>query len=550
MRGSCLFAFVAANVLAQQPDPVDRAINNYNKVTQNCAENSCKEDAQEAAADILQRLIAQRPSAGNRLLPLPVSEDLGEGRRIAMRLMPEWQAGASPATGGGTALTSLASVAELIAAAMESGAFQRSTAGAVSTIRVNPVGAARLLAGQCPAGSFAEFPLCIAEDRSRWRGLSFMTSFDSSRGDQTAPGNAAKPAASASAVFLRAKRGLASAGIRYDFYKPANQNTKEFLNAWKTGAKELTKAAVAYSEVYADALLPITKSALIRGLPAKLHERLQKIDPSERRAVAEKFFREHLEEELVTLPSGKLGTFQKVRREFLQSQLAFYRDTLERRLFSLEFQHQRPKDELEYGSITFIWGDTAGKHTEEDKQSGVPAVVPNWSFTVNAGANFFYDKVQVQKDRALRDFHVSFQADRRLWNWKVLNKPTFTLAGYYQRLTDDAVLSFNSDAIVPDTGIALPKPANVILKDTKGNVGIVQAKLTIPLHDAGVSFPMAVTWSNRTELMRLPGNDVRGHFGMQFDIDKLLGSFKAPAKAEVKAAAKKELEAEAKAKVK
>ena len=66
----------------------------------------------------------------------------------------------------------------------------------------------------------------------------------------------------------------------------------------------------------------------------------------------------------------------------------------------------------------------------------------------------------------------------------------------------------------------------MILKGTKGNVGIAQAKLTIPFKDSGVSFPMAITWSNRTELLHIPGNDVRGHFGLLFDMDKLMTAFR------------------------
>ena len=201
-------------------------------------------------------------------------------------------------------------------------------------------------------------------------------------------------------------------------------------------------------------------------------------------------------------------------------------------MFTLEFTHQRPKDEQEYGNLNFIYGDTVGKHEEKVTLDSATesVIVPTWNLTLNVGLNFFYEKQPVQKDRFLRDFHAAFQADRKLWRWKFLNTPTFTLAGYYQRLTDDAVLSFNSDAIVPGTGIVLPKPANVILKGTKGGVGIAQAKLTIPFKDSGVSFPMAITWSNRTEMLKAPGNDVRGNFGLLFDMDKLMTAFKGKAK--------------------
>ena len=196
----------------------------------------------------------------------------------------------------------------------------------------------------------------------------------------------------------------------------------------------------------------------------------------------------------------------------------FFQDALNRKLFTLEYTHQRPKDEPEYGNARFVYGRSWGNHIDETTM----LKIPNWEMTFNIGANFFYPNSTV-KDHTLRDFQTALQFDRKLWKWTFLNQPRFTLAGYYQRVTDDLVLEFNSDAIVPNTSIVLPKPANVILKGTKGDVGIAQAKLTIPLRN-GISFPLAVSWSNRTEFLRVPGNDVRGHFGFLFDLEKLFSS--------------------------
>jgi hypothetical protein len=54
---------------------------------------------------------------------------------------------------------------------------------------------------------------------------------------------------------------------------------------------------------------------------------------------------------------------------------------------------------------------------------------------------------------------------------------------------------------------------------TKGNIGLGQAKLTIPVKGSGVQIPISLTWSNRTELIL--ENDVRGNIGITFDLDKL-----------------------------
>lgn len=506
---------------------IKTAIENYNKLIDACTTAQCREeDGAEQAAKIIQLLTTQ----SSRGLLSPAGEDTNEGRRIALRLLPDRLLGATSGAGGGTALASLPGVTELISAAMESGAFQRSTAGTVSTFRANVVGATRLLSGDCPKGSLQAYPACIAEDRSGWRGLSVLLSFDTARSDQPAP-SAATLSNPVAAVLLRGRNGLAAAGIRYEFFRPANQATQRAKVDWKNGVEGLRTTGGKYGEALAGPAELIVK-LLAAGLPAELNARLLKTDPAKRQAVAEQFFAERILPEKLTVSQQAWSDFQGARAAYLAQQVKFYKETLDRRLFTVEFTHQRPKDEPEYANVKFVLGHTAGTHQEKvslnDREVAVD--VPNWNITFNLGFDFFWDKKQVQKDRSLRDFHVALQADRKLWKWRFLGQPTFTLAGYYQRLTDDAVLSFNSDAIVPGTGIPLPKPANVILKGTKGDVGIAQARLSIPLKDSGVSVPLAVSWSNRTELLRLPGNNVRGHFGLLFDMDKLITSLQGKAR--------------------
>jgi hypothetical protein len=66
--------------------------------------------------------------------------------------------------------------------------------------------------------------------------------------------------------------------------------------------------------------------------------------------------------------------------------------------------------------------------------------------------------------------------------------------------------------------ITLPRPAMEVL-NTKGGIGIVQAKLVNPFGKSGVSLPMSIGWSNRTELIK--AGVVLGQLGLSFDLDKL-----------------------------
>jgi hypothetical protein len=58
----------------------------------------------------------------------------------------------------------------------------------------------------------------------------------------------------------------------------------------------------------------------------------------------------------------------------------------------------------------------------------------------------------------------------------------------------------------------------------KGNLAIAQAKLTIPIKNTGIKIPLSFSWASRTELIK--ESDVRGHIGITFDMDTLVGLLK------------------------
>ena len=505
----------ASLAYAQAPTlAVSNALADYNR----------SQDA-ETASQLIDALI--QAAMEGKTSPAPAAAaapelDLNEGRRLALKLLANRQDGAPAGVGSGTSLVSLKSVTDLISGALDSGAFSKTTQGTVATFRANIVGTYRLFSGDCPAGSVQVYPACITEDNSAWRGLSIALSFDSSREDQVSPSAPANPSGSVGAVLVRAQKGLSAANIRYDFYRPRNQASQDFATAWKSGITTLRTKAGDYATALGEGPSALTAEAIKEGKPDQLNTLLASLPEAQRLRAAQDFVAAFMAAPGHQVAADKRAAYVAARREFLKNEVKFFQDTLDRKLFTIEFTHQRPKDEPEYGSIRGISSLTAGTH--KDAESGVD--VPDWEITFNGAADFYYDSNDVQKGRRLRDFQVALQADHKLWRWSFLNQPTFTLAGYYQRLNDDMVIQFNSDAIAPGTGIPLPKPANVILKGTKGDVGIAQAKLTIPLGNSGVSFPLAVSWSNRTEFLRTHGNDVRGHFGFQFDLDKLMASFK------------------------
>ena len=87
---------------------------------------------------------------------------------------------------------------------------------------------------------------------------------------------------------------------------------------------------------------------------------------------------------------------------------------------------------------------------------------------------------------------------------KLIGKPTASLSGLFLSLLEEPL---GQKVLV-----------NNIAVTRKGNIGLLQGKLTIPTKSS-VSIPISVTWASRTELIK--ESDVRGNIGISFDLDKL-----------------------------
>ncbi len=109
------------------------------------------------------------------------------------------------------------------------------------------------------------------------------------------------------------------------------------------------------------------------------------------------------------------------------------------------------------------------------------------------------------------------QLDRRLGQIPKFGYAVFTLAGYFQYMQHDSILIIGPGNMTPGSGIILPGTAATLL-GTSGAIGVVQAKLSIPVAGT-MKIPFSVTWSNRTELIN--EKDVRAQVGLTLDFDSL-----------------------------
>jgi hypothetical protein len=178
---------------------------------------------------------------------------------------------------------------------------------------------------------------------------------------------------------------------------------------------------------------------------------------------------------------------------------------LNRFTVSLEYADDRPQNQPSQSSAKLIlsW------------RPDTPAAL---QLTFNSTAAWYDHTPPQGAVRRFRDAQASLQADTHLTNPGGRFTATLSLGYYFQYMADDALLTIPSSNLAPGTSIALPGDASVLLK-TKGTIHIAQVGVTFSVNGTGIKLPLTLSYSNRTELIK--ASDMRGHFGISYDLDSL-----------------------------
>jgi hypothetical protein len=410
---------------------------------------------------------------------------------------------------GSTSLLSNAVAADVLSLATEYGAVAETNSGNTATLRANLLGLAGLFAGNpylgCPSlavGCNSEF---------RWlRGISGSLSVDTPGGSgaSTVNGTNASTGAPSSASILSSGYRMSAWGVRYDWFHKSLYDLKRMVpNYADEWVKQMAMVSTSSTEKELDdavtALMnDVTKtqgwqSAFIAALQAapkgKLEIALEQQLDGLINAMAKQ------DPDLMTkvqrAQTAIVASFQQ-RDEVLQK--------LQSNNFSTEFNSRHPLGQPNMSNIRLIVSSQPAK----------AALV----LTANFAAEW-YDTVPtgVQQGR-LRDLQAAAQMDRRLGNIPYLGSATLTVAYYYQWMKDNALIMIPAGNTAPGTGIVLPGAASTLLA-TKGNIDILQAKVTVPIKGGTVKMPISFTWSNRTELIN--ESEKRGQIGLTLDLDSI-----------------------------
>lgn len=415
------------------------------------------------------------------------------------------QAGTSSNSSGTTSIVSKGVAAKVLSFATENGALSRSQNATVATFRGNPSGIGRLLKGD------EVFPYCAIYDFACESGLarilddaSFSVSFNTTPSNGAPSSTTTATTSNSQILSISSSKQVAGWGARYDFHvrkKPADI-AKDYGSQFNDTVR---KAGQAYASAVQTLLQKIPQDQLTNW-QAKYVSLLQSDATadngsftkalsqavSDLAALAEKADPNFKSESDLVI--AKMSSYFVSRDKLLD-------DYVNKVTFSLTYDNTLPANQPNQSSAKFIL-------------SARPKVA---QITGN-GTIEWYDQLLHSNVSRFRDAQVALELDHTFGKTDAEVNPSLSAGYYFQYMIDNGLLTLPATALAPGTSIPLPGNASELL-NTKGAIHLGQIKLTVKIRNSGVNIPLALTFSNRTDLVK--GTDVRGNFGLTYNLDSL-----------------------------
>ncbi|MBZ5494059.1 MAG: hypothetical protein LAO76_24315 [Acidobacteriia bacterium] len=417
------------------------------------------------------------------------------------------QVGSAAGASGITSLVSSVAVPALIGVGVEYGSILQSTNGNTTTLRANLLGVSRMLLGA------EQFPYCPVIDQagctlaSRWaRRFSGSASFENVN-NTTATGTAVPVTTNNPTVVDLFGDGfrMASWGARFDItandpsdpgYISRFKQTIDTLRGSHTPADLAASVEALFGDTNIQPVYLAWQTetlAILQAAPqAEFKQKLgQQLDI--------------LIDKLATLSPDfytKVATLRRASQNYL-SERDDLLQAIQSHKFSVEYTNLHSLNQPSTSNVRLIFSH---------QPSAAPILL-----TANAAVTWYNSLPATTSASRLRDVQAAGQLDRRLGVIPNLGNAVMTLAGYYQWMKEDALITIGPGNVAPGSGILLPGTAATLL-GTKGNIGVVQGRLTLPINNT-IKIPISVTWSNRKELIN--ESETRGQVGITLDLDSL-----------------------------
>jgi hypothetical protein len=438
------------------------------------------------------------------------------------------QTGGTASTSGSTNLVAKPTTTDFLSLASESGAFTDTISGTTATIQANALGLFKYL------NNVPVFAHWDARGADALQPLNFNVTLNiAQNGSTVAPtsGSATNTSlASLASIFVPSNNAtLSSFGVTYAVYRRFNPQNQKEVKAWEDAvtANKLQSQTVAIGAAvgklipagFADS--PTTAAALSTWHSAAT-EAQQIADPDQKFTALAKAYSVYLRaytKALLAQTDGlsKAVAFMAAVNTFEDGVYGLINKARGAPIATAGYTYtpstQKPGTHSFTGSVAYSFlGDP--KSTSLFHLSGA-------QLTGNFTAVLFASVPSGATYGRLQDYQASGEFDLPFGNKTGNNvlQPigTFSVAGYGQYQDKPTVLNISAKNLLPGTNITIPSNAQAYL-GTAGWLGVVQGKLVFNLKQ-GLSIPVAVKWSNKTDLLQ--ANDVRGQVGISYDFSAL-----------------------------
>ncbi len=391
------------------------------------------------------------------------------------------QVGAGPQANGSTSLVVKGSAPRFFGLAVESGALTQAIDGNTITFRGNPIGILQALANKGYLQSSKD-----SDNNGFLRVLkpfSFSLSYDTSRNNQTDTGSGTM-----ANVFTGDRQQLSQVTARYEFINHRDPRGKQYRQVWeeflKNDAGKLTK-------VVSDFIVSLLRDKALMEWRKQTQEVLRQTKAEEVEQVIKSRFAQLPINNLLPVTIETLKALEENFEGYLTERKKLLDKIAKGTIVAFEYTNTRNVESPNLSNFRLI--------AEKGPGGNVDA-------TFNASLTIF-NKIPMGMTSRIRDFQFAGQIDYKTGNLLGSGDLIFFAAGRYERLLENAMAA-----------------NGMTVMDTKGDIGIFQTGVKIPIKGTGFSIPISFSAATRTELIK--EKEIRGNIGFTFDLDRLFSNVK------------------------
>jgi hypothetical protein len=428
------------------------------------------------------------------------------------------QVGASANSAGTTSLVSKG-VGALVGVALESGSINRTTSGNVTTVTINSAQAAQFLS----AGNIK--PCALIEScgfgRKLLSGLTVVTTYDVSQANTSTNSTPAQ----AALTSLVGSNDPAFTGVsaRVDFHarKKFDPNSAIAISTLATAYQkgDYLAAAATYASAYNSLIVSIDdpnnheyQTAITNALAALKDTATNDTDAKVTMILT------NLQLAIVNIINQNapatlaFQTYASAERSYHGERDVALGAVLNKWTASFEYDFDRLANQPDQSDFKGIYSYRSDANNSEKILQ----------FTANAGATI-YNNLLGSSTSHFRSAQAALQLDYTATSAASKIQTAVSGGYYFQYMVADGLLTLPSSGLAPGTAIPLPGDASQLL-NTTGPIHIGQGKVTLSIKGTNINIPLALTFSNRTDLIK--ASKVGGNFGITYDFSSLLATLK------------------------